>query len=343
MPPPCSPRHRARRRRAWGVPPFGLRRRIFWALVWSMLTAGLFAWVLSLLRAHTGFPMALVAVCFVASLWAASGRLAYRLALPLDRLVGVVQRFGEGDLSARARFPQSRRDEVARVAAAIDAMADRIEQQVKEERRLLAAVSHELRTPMARIRVLTDLARSGQTSSMDEIDREVAEMDYLVSNLLARSRLEFGNLARKPVSLPEAAGEALDRAGQPQGLLHVSGDRVHEPVEADPTLLHRAIANLVDNAQRHGHGVTSVQVRSNGDGVSVEVLDSGPGFEAGNGEDRFKAFARQDSGATRGSGLGLGLNLVQRIIVAHGGRVWAENRAEGGASAGFELPFRDSP
>lgn len=157
------------------------------------------------------------------------------------------------------------------MAKAIDAMAERIEHQMKEERQLLLAlVSHELRTPMARIRVLTDLARSGHATSLDDIDREVTGVDYLVSNILARSRLEFGTLSRKPVRVPDAVREALDRSNLPPHLLAVTGDNAYDPVPADPTVLHRAIANLLDNAQRHGGGPTSVHVRSNGTGLVVE-------------------------------------------------------------------------
>ena len=335
----CPPRRHAGRR-GWGVPPFGLRRRIFWSLVGAMLMAGLFTRAFSFLwLPGTAWSALGVGACVAVSLWFASGRVAFRLVRPLNRLVDVVERFGHGDFSARTGFAPKARDEVARVARAIDDMAERIERQMKEERQLLAVVSRELRTPMARIRVLTDLAREGRVSALDDIDSEVSDIDYLVSNILARSRLEFGALSRKPVRLPEAASEALDRAGLPvPPLLQVSGDRVHEAVAADPTLLHRAIANLVDNAQRHGRGVERMEVRSTGLGVTVEVLDRGPGFESSRAEDRFKAFA-PESGGSRGSGLGLGLNLVQRIVVAHGGKAWAENRPEGGARVGFELPF----
>ncbi len=323
------------RDRVWLVPPFGLRRRIFWALAGAMLMAGLLTALLSLVWNRPGWPAA--AVFIVAVLWAASGRLAFRLVLPLNRLAAVVQRIGEGDLSARAGFVSGRHDEVSRVAAAIDAMAGRIESQIQEERRLMAVVSHELRTPMARIRVLTDLARAGDASALDGIDREVEEVDDLVGNILARSRLEFGTLSRKPVSLPEAAREAIERAGPPEPPLEIEGANAYDAVSADPTLLHRAIANLIDNARRHGGGVALVRVRSGEEGVSVEVLDSGPGFPPTKG-DRFRAFA-PESGGTRGSGLGLGLNLVKRIAEAHGGRAWAEDRPEGGARVGFETPF----
>lgn len=323
------------------VPPFGLRRQIFWSLLCSAAAAGFAAFLISLLW-HS-LPMGtLLALFAVATLWMASGQLAWRLARPLNRLADVVQRYGQGDFSARAAFPACRQDEVSRVAHAIDEMAGRIERQMKEERQLLAAVSHEMRTPMARIRVLTDLARTGtKPEALDAIDREVEEIDTLVANLLARSRLEFHSTARQPVRLPEAAAEALTRAGlDAAALLHVQGERAYETVSADPTLLHRAIANLIDNAQRHGNGVTAVEVREGEHGVILEILDDGPGFAAGTATDRFQAFASSTLG--RANGLGIGMSLVRRIIQeAHGGRVWAQNRPQpsAGAQVGFEVPF----
>jgi len=321
--------------------PFGLRRQIYWSLIGTTMFAAVVTLVGSIIW-NKGFePSGWMAVAFAlllpGLLWFASGGLAYRLVRPLNRLVNVVQRLGEGDLSARAHFRETSRDEVSRVAHAIDLMADRLEQQVKDERQLLAVISHELRTPLARIRVLADLARDGQLSAADEIDREVIEIDDLISKVLAQSRLAFGKMTPRSIRLSDAAAEALERVSLPRALLDEEGTLVSDTVKADPTLLHRAIANLLDNAQKHGGGPTCVAVRTAPSGVSLEVCDSGPGFPAGDQPINFDAFA-PDSSGSRGAGLGLGLNLVKRIVGVHGGRVWAENRAEGGGRVGFELP-----
>jgi two-component system, OmpR family, sensor kinase len=331
------------RGRRWGYyRPFGLRRQIYWSLVGVMAFAIVLTLVVSKVWTEGFLPSGRGAFALVfftlGFLWFVSGGLAYRLVRPLNRLVDVVQRFGEGDLSARAGFRSSSRDEVSRVAHAIDLMADRLEKQVKDERQLLAVISHELRTPLARIRVLTDLARDGRRDAVDEIDREVAEIDDLVSKVLAQSRLAFGTMTPRPIRLVDAVSEALERLGLPRTLLKDINAPVDATVNADPTLLHRAIANLLDNARKHGGGVRRVSVRSTDTGVSVEVTDAGPGFPPGDPRTRFEAFAPEPGNDTRGSGLGLGLHLVQRIVAVHGGRVWAENGPEGGARVGFELP-----
>ena len=331
-------------------PPFGLHRQIYWSLVGSMAVASI-ATILFIRRWSPQGPSSVwIAVAFgllvLALLWMASWRLSWRLVAPLNRLVRVVQQLGGGDLSARARFPEHAHDEVARVARAIDTMADRLEQQVNDERQLLAVISHELRTPLARVRVLTALAREGQHDALEQIDREVAEIDDLIAKVLVRSRLMFGTMTTREVSMVAAVREAIERAGLSASLLMTQdggepgGDAAsfgHDIVHADPTLLHRAIANIIDNAVRHGRGIERVTVRAVDGEVRVEVLDRGPGFVDRDPTIRFTAFA-PESGDGRGDGLGLGLHLVSRIVQAHEGRAWAESRPEGGARVGFRLP-----
>ncbi|MGE3670156.1 MAG: sensor histidine kinase, partial [Polyangiaceae bacterium] len=101
-----------------------------------------------------------------------------------------------------------------------------------------------------------------------------------------------------------------------------------------PTLIARALANLLENARRHAGGVDRIELEPTAEGsLLVRVLDAGPGFPEDELERAFQAFHRR-----RGGGLGLGLALVRRIAEAHGGKAWAENRPEGGAQVCLELP-----
>ena len=106
----------------------------------------------------------------------------------------------------------------------------------------------------------------------------------------------------------------------------------------DPTLVRRAVANLLDNADRHGGGAVAVRVERRGDEVVVEVDDAGPGVSAERQADAFRGFVPSSAG-----GLGLGLTLVARIAVAHGGRAWTDARPGGGARVGFAVAVAAPP
>jgi signal transduction histidine kinase len=292
----------------------------------------------------------LAAVLGVAGLvlWGASGAIARRLARPLAELARVAGEIGAGRTSARVRFAcRDHRvdDEVSVLAAAMNDMAERIERQLGDQRELLAAVSHEIRTPLARIRLLVELARDGAPvdKTLDDLDREVVEIDALVGELLASSRLDFTALAASPLDAAEVARRALERAGLDPGLLRAPAGPV--PVSADPTLLARALANLLDNAAKYGGGAEVLRVERRDDAVAFEVDDRGAGLGEGEEERVFQPFYRRTSptsGEDRGS-LGLGLALVRRIAEAHGGRAYALNREGGGARVGFEIADAPGP
>jgi signal transduction histidine kinase len=274
------------------------------------------------------------------ALWAASGAIARRLSRPLGDLARVAQEIGAGKLSSRVPLDCDRHGEVGVVAEAMNDMAARIEKQMADQRELLAAVSHELRTPLARLRLLTEIARDTGTTdkTLDEIDREVMEIDALVGDLLASSRIDFAALTTRPLEAEEMAKRALERAGQPEDKLETSGGAGPGRVEADATLLGRALANLIDNATKHGGGVSAMRVEARGDVIAFEVDDQGPGFGPGDEERAFEPFYSRGRGGRDAGSLGLGLALVKRIAEAHKGRAYATNRPGGGARVGLEIP-----
>jgi two-component system, OmpR family, sensor kinase len=285
------------------------------------------------------FALALAA----ALIWLASRVIARRLSFPIEALARLAEDLGSGRLGSRIRMRNH--GEVARLAQVLNRMADRIEKQLTDQRELLAAVSHEIKTPLARIRLMLELARERgvDDDALVEIDREVVEMDQLVGDLLASSRLDFAALSPTSLDAKDVATRALERAGKAAGLLSVepdAGGRVE--LEADPTLLARALANLIQNAERHGRGLTRLRVRGASASVAFEAEDSGPGFAEGEVDRIFEPFYRGTNGQTDGErgSLGLGLSLVRRIAEAHAGRAYAAPRPEGGAMVGMEIARR---
>jgi len=277
------------------------------------------------------FVLAIAAACL--SLWGASGALARKLTRPLSDLIRVTREIGSGNLVSRVRLGRHHMGEVGVLADAVNDMARRIERQLNDQRELLAAVSHEIRSPLARLRVLTELLRSTADSvTLDKVEREIAEVDDLIGKLLANSRLDFGTLTLQTLEPCVIVARTLERAGLDPSVLRNDAPNVH--VKGDPTLLDRALCNLLENAQKHGAGVDTVQLSLHGENLRFTVSDRGPGFPKESLGRVFDAFYRGDGS----SSLGLGLSLVERIARAHGGRAWAENRADGGARVHIEIP-----
>jgi len=277
-----------------------------------------------------GFPAML--------LWTAAGRIARRISRPIYELTRAAQALGQGNFAARASLGREGIDEIGVLSSAFNDMAVRLERQLTEQRELLAAVSHELRTPLARIRLLVEIARQSRPTpaTLDDIEREAIEIDTLVGELLASARLEFQAVTRKPLEANEVARRAVERAGEDGAKLALPAAPL--PFVADPTLVARALANLIDNARKHGGGVDGVAVHGGEGTVVFEVSDRGPGFAPGDEDRVFDRFYRGNGDAGHHGSLGLGLALVRRIAVAHGGRAGAANRPGGGARVTLELP-----
>jgi signal transduction histidine kinase len=289
-------------------------------------------------HAPIGFLIGLVSAAAV--LWGASAMIARRLTRPLAELERVTRAIGSGDLAARVRLGRHQAGEVGALADSVNEMAGRIERQLKEERALLAAVSHELRSPLARLRVLLELASGEGVESrrLAEIESEIVGIDALIGKLLASSRLEFGTLTRTQLEAGAVGRRALEAAGLPAERLEDRSDGAS--VEVDPTLIGRALGNLIENAERHAGGVERLVIDRRESDVVFEVLDRGPGFSPEVLRRAFEPFYSASKTEETGTGgsLGLGLSLVSRIARAHGGRAFAENRTEGGARAVLSLP-----
>jgi signal transduction histidine kinase len=300
-----------------------MRRRIFsWLTIAFVL--GVFAGVRFWPHHHWWhFLIAAIGLSFM------SGVVAWRLTRPFFLVVHAARDIGDGKLDTR--LPTNVRGEMKVLALAINDKAARIEQQMKDQRQLLAAVSHELRTPLGHMRVLIETAQANP-KALEELDREVLTLDDLVGRLLAQSRLEFGNLDKRTIDLGELVSDLATTAGVEPEAIEADGD-VRAAV--DPTLVKRAIANLLDNAKTHGGGPIAVRVVRRGDLVAVEVDDAGPGVPADRRADSFRAFV-----PSTGGGLGLGLALVSRIATAHDGGAFITDRPGGGARVGFTVSSR---
>lgn len=289
-------------------------------------------------RRPSGGPtrLLLTLAAVAVGLWAAAWALSRDLTRPLRELAEVARRLGDGDLSERAEVAGRAGGEIEALGRAINEMAGRIEQQLREQRTLLAAVSHELRTPLGHLRLLAQMGQErGLTPKQwRELHDELVEMDDLVDQLLATSRLNFELGDQRELDVTDLLVGALERADVDPTALEIDAD-APSTVRGDATLLARALANLLGNATRHGGGPTRVHMTHRGGAPAVLVEDAGPGLPGQARQRLFEPFV-QGEHDTRGS-LGLGLFLVRRIARAHGGEIVAEDREGGGARVGFTL------
>ena len=215
----------------------------------------------------------------------------------------------------------------------------------------VANVSHELRTPLTSIRMYAETLLMGRYRSTDQMQdylttllHESRRLSRLVDNVLDFSRIERGDRTyqRQPCDLGTAARDALETFG---GVFTAEGFEVEEaiaaelpPVLADQEAVEGAVANILGNAVKYSsqHKAIRLAVEQRGAEVVVEVTDRGVGLPTGEEERIFEQFHR-GANAANTAGTGLGLSLVKSVVEAHGGRVEAANRPDGGSV--FRLYF----
>jgi len=303
-------------------------------------------------------PLLFVAVV-LAAVAMATRPLARRLSRPLERLTDAARRLGGGDLGARVpagtgrlRWWHRRRappGEIAELTRAFNDMAERVERLVRGQKDLLANVSHELRSPLARLRLaLALLPREGAAEArIAEAERDLAELERLIEDVLATARLEATGL---PARLGEVDVRALlaGLAERAQDDPVVAGRAVRVSdgpplaLVADEALLRRALWNLVENAAKYGAPPITLAATRAGDRVALSVSDEGPGIPPEARERVLDPFQRLDAARTPGgaapAGVGLGLTFARRVADVHGGAITvAAASADGGRERGCRV------
>lgn len=240
-----------------------------------------------------------------------------RLTRRLERLQTGVEALGAGTLSTRVQVEG--RDEVARLAESFNRAAARIEELVGAHKTLLANASHELRTPLARIRMGVEFLKSGADSARSrELERDIAELDALIEEILLASRLDAVATTEAMEQVDLLALVAEECARYPA----VALDGEPLSLKGDARLLRRLIRNLLENAQRHGAPPVTVNLRARDGAAELMVCDGGAGVPDTERERVFEPFYRYARSEARGTGLGLA--LVRQIARRHGGDAFAE-------------------
>lgn len=273
------------------------------------------------------------------------GRAASRRVLaPLGDVTSAAVRISSGDLDARLDATDD--PDLAALVGTFNHMVDALRERIQQDTRFAADVSHELRTPLTTLTTSLSLLESSSglpptaQTAVGLMGTELDRFRRALQDLLQLGRLDASVQDSDPatVDVVELVRQALLASGRSSALLvDSSGERQGPLVTVDRTLVLRALTNLFDNADTHGGGLVEVRVVGRGDYVDLLVADDGPGVDDEDRERVFERFARA-GGRKAGTGSGLGLSIVERIVRNHGGSVWCASRPDGGACFVLRLP-----
>jgi signal transduction histidine kinase len=271
--------------------------------------------------------------------------LARSIVRSVERVRDASLRLAGGDLTVRA--PESGPSEVADLATSFNDMAASLEQLFDARRELVAWASHDLRTPLANMQAVLEALEDGLVTSeagVPVLREQVGLLSTLVDDLFELARIDAGALTLElreallePVVESCLRGVEADARRRGVDLASTVPDDVSARFE--PEKVERVLFNLLTNALRHtpSDGTVAVRVEQAEREVRVSVEDTGEGLGEEAQARMFDRFWRGDP-ARSARGAGLGLAIARGIVEAHGGRIWAEDRPEGGARVSFTLP-----
>ena len=299
-----------------------------------------------------------IAVTFVGGLFCYG--LARYLTSPVAKLSAATRELARGNLSARVGPALGkRRDELASLGADFDVMAEKIQSLVDSQRRLLGDISHELRSPLARLNVALELARqrsgADAITALERIQREAENLNEMIGQLLALTRLESGAEQIRKTEF-DLAFLVRDIAADADFEAHSRKRSVRFEAEEGCTivgneqLLRRAVENVVRNAVQYTAENTEVNVKlecrnndqaTNHRAAVITVRDHGAGVPESALVEIFRPFHRVDEARDReAGGVGLGLAIAERAVRLHRGSVQAANADSGGLLVTIVLPVR---
>jgi signal transduction histidine kinase len=282
----------------------------------SLLASAVALWALSDRPLRFGLVTAVVVAVVVVQL------LAHGMTSPLREMTAAARAMACGRYDLRVTATSQ--DEIGELAVAFNQMAADLAAADQRRRELVANVSHELRTPISALQAVLENVVDGvaepDPATWETALRQTERLGRLVSELLDLSRLDDGalELDRSVFAVAPVLQEVVRQAG-------LEADVDVEPhdltASADQARLHQVVANLLDNAVRHGPvgGGIGVRARGGPQGLVLEVVDEGAGIAPTERERVFERFTR--GGASDDGGTGLGLAIAKWAVEMHGGSI----------------------
>ncbi len=311
-----------------------------------------------------GFPFSaasIISLFGLAGFIAASGVLIQNLAYkPFRRARALIEALSGGGLRDRF-YIEDVDSEPGRIQFELNALMDRLEENMARQRQFVGAISHDIRTPLTIMKgdIEVALLKERNHSEYEEVLQsnleEVERIHHMVEDLVTLARADYGEMGLnlKTVSLGSLMAEVREgftEAARRKELIldaYIEGDVL---MEGDTARLRQLIHNLIDNAIHYtpsggGVEITMVQDRER-DEVQFRVKDTGVGIAPKDLPHIFEPFYRgTPSLRTRHDGYGLGLAICDHIVRAHGGKISVESRQgrDSGATFTVNMPRKSKP
>ena len=255
------------------------------------------------------------------------------LSNPIKHMAKAAEELGK-NLNSRNIDEATGPTEVRQASKVFNLMKARINQQMEERNRFLAAVSHDLRTPLTRLKLRAE--KINQPELQADIRSDISEMTSIIDTTLDYLRgndrpeeeclLDIEALVRSMVEDAEEGGESITVSGKAS------------PLKLKPLAMRRCLNNLIENALRYG-GRTAITIEETDNEVVIRIQDSGPGIPEDQLEAVFAPFYRLDSSRNRNTGgVGLGLSIARDMARKQGGSLTLKNAQTGGLIATLVLP-----
>lgn len=279
----------------------------------------------------------------LAALWAARAVLA-----PVKRLSTAVKNVTQTDELNPIRIYG--RDDLGELTQSFNTMLKSLQQSREQQRQLIADAGHELRTPLTSMRTNVELLVADERSGMlpegargdilSDVAAQLGEFTSLVGDLVALTRDDHSHRPHEVADLTDVVMASVARAKRRGPSINFDVDTDRSTVLGDPSMLERAVTNLLDNAVKFSPADGTVWVTVK-EGV-ITVTDAGPGIAEEDLPHIFDRFYRSDR-ARNTPGTGLGLSIVAHTAETHGGSVKATNATDAGAQFVMRLPLADIP
>ncbi|SDU59681.1 sensor histidine kinase [Pseudomonas mandelii] len=263
--------------------------------------------------------------------------LAVRIAIrPLTRLAEAVDNLDPN--THAVHLDEKGPTEVAHAAIAFNSMQARIAAYLKERMQLLAAISHDLQTPITRMKLRAEFM--DDCSEKDKLWSDLSEMEHLVREGVAYARSVHGATEESRRTDLDSFLDSLVFDYQDVGKDVTLGGKSGAVIDTRPHALRRVLVNLTDNALKFA-GAAELWVEAKNGGLSVKIMDRGPGIAEEELAHVMEPFYRVENSRNRSTGgTGLGLAIAQQLALALGGSLTLSNREGSGLCAELKLPLR---